>query len=96
LRDSCRIQNGNDDQFDEVTVQNKGTASLSLVGWTLGDRTGTTWNLSGPLASGATRTFRRSGQAMSLDNAGDEIVLVDAMDAEQDRFDDSASSEGVG
>jgi beta-lactamase superfamily II metal-dependent hydrolase len=86
---------GDDAQREAVTVQNKGTAALSLVGWTLRDRSGATWNLSGSLAPGTARTFKRLGQAMTLNNAGDEITLVDATTVERDRFEYTVSSEGV-
>ena len=39
--------------------------------------------------------FRRNGQAMSLNNAGDEIVLIDATQVERDRFGYQTSSEGT-
>lgn len=86
---------GNDEQLEEVTIRNKGTTSVSLVGWTLQDRSGGTWMLVGPLAPNQSRTFLRNGQVMSLNNAGDEIVLLDAASAQRDRFEYSASSEGV-
>jgi hypothetical protein len=41
------------------------------------------------------RTFKRNGQAMSLNNAGDEIVLRDGGDVERDRFAYEASTEGA-
>jgi len=85
---------GDDAQLEAVTVQNKGTAAVSLVGWTLRDRSGATWNLSGSVTPGAARTFKRLGQAMTLNNAGDEIVLIDAASVERDRFEYSVSSEG--
>jgi len=66
---------GDDGQSESVTITNKGIG-VSLVGWTLQDRSGATWNLSGSLAAGQSRTFRRNGQAMTLNNGGDEIVLL--------------------
>jgi Lamin Tail Domain len=69
---------GDDNEFETVTLRNQDTHSVSLVGWTLRDRSGGTWALTGALAPGASRTFRRSGQTMSLNNAGDQIVLVDS------------------
>lgn len=85
---------GADEQSESVTIRNKGTGVVSLVGWTLQDRSGATWNLSGSIAAGASRTFKRNGQAMSLNNAGDEIVLLDGSNAERDRFAYSTSKEG--
>ena len=75
---------------------NKGSAPVSLVGWTLQDRSGATWNLTGSIAPGQSRTFRREGQAMSLNNAGDEVVLLDAARMERDRFAYAMSVEGSG
>lgn len=86
---------GDDEELETVTIQNKGSSVVSLAGWTLRDRSGATWNLNGSLAPGESRTFRREGQAMSLNNAGDEIVLVDASGAERDRFEYPASSDGA-
>jgi competence protein ComEC len=86
---------GPDDQAETVSIRNRGTTSISLVGWTLKDRSGATWNLSGSLALGQSRTFRRNGQAMSLNNAGDELSLLDADSVERDRFEYAASSEGM-
>jgi hypothetical protein len=76
---------GNDDLLEEVTIENKGAAAVSLVGWTLRDRCGATWNLSGSIAASASRTFRRNNQVMSLNNAGDEIALIDNAAIARDR-----------
>jgi competence protein ComEC len=86
---------GDDDQLEAVTIRNKSTSAVSLVGWTLQDRSHAAWNLTGSLGPGQSRTFLRNGQGMSLNNAGDEIVLVDAANVERDRFEYSASSEGT-
>jgi competence protein ComEC len=86
---------GDDEQREAVTIRNRGASAVSLIGWTLQDRSGATWNLEGTLAPGQFRTFRRAGQAMSLNNAGDEVVLLDAADGELDRFEYAASTEGV-
>ncbi len=86
---------GDDDELEEVTIRNKGISAVSLVGWTLQDRSGAAWNLTGSLAAGQSQTFRRNGQAMSLNNTGDEIVLLDAGNVERDRFNYAASSEGT-
>jgi Lamin Tail Domain len=86
---------GDDEQLETVTVRNTGALSVSLEGWTLRDRSTATWHLAGWLAAGQAHTFRRDGQAMSLNNAGDEIVLVDAVSTERDRFVYSMTREGV-
>ena len=41
------------------------------------------------------RTFVRNGQAMSLNNAGDDIVLLDVTQVERDRFEYASSTEGT-
>jgi hypothetical protein len=86
---------GSDDQLEEVTIENKGMTTASLVGWTLRDRSGATWNLSGSIAASAARTFRRNGQAMNLNNAGDEIALLDNAGNASDRFGYASSVEGT-
>jgi beta-lactamase superfamily II metal-dependent hydrolase len=86
---------GADEQQESVTLQNKGSVAASLVGWTLEDRSGATWSLTGSIAPGQARTFKRNGQAMSLNNAGDEVVLRDGGDVERDRFAYTTSTEGA-
>jgi hypothetical protein len=86
---------GDDEARETVTLANRGSSAVALVGWTLQDRSGATWNLAGTLSPGQSRTFRRNGQAMSLNNAGDEIVLLDATRAERDRFEYPATTEGA-
>ena len=75
---------GADEQSESVTLRNKGSAPVALTGWTLRDRSGLHWDLSGSLAPGQARTFRRNGQSMSLNNAGDEITLLDTAQAVRD------------
>lgn len=86
---------GDDEQLEEVTIRNSGSVSITLDGWTLRDRASLTWALTGSLQPGQSQTFRRLGQAMTLNNAGDEIGLIDPANVERDRFSYGASSEGV-
>ena len=67
---------GDDEQLEAIAIQNRDSVAVSLVGWIVRDRSGTTSNLTGALAPGHSRTFRRNGQAMSLNNAGDAVDLV--------------------
>jgi len=85
---------GDDAQLEEVTLKNKGTALVSLAGWTLKDRSNLAWQLSGNIGAGQSKTFRRNGMAMTLNNNGDEITLFDAGLAERDRFSYMSSTEG--
>ncbi len=86
---------GNDDQLEEITLRNRGASAVSLTGWMLRDRSGLTWTLTGSIGPNQARMFRRNGQALSLNNSGDEVVLLDGQQAERDRFEYSASMEGT-
>ena len=86
---------GDDEQLETVTVRNSAATAVSLKGWTLQDRSGGTWTMTGAVAAGQSLVFLRNGQAMSLNNAGDEIALLDAMSEERDRFAYRATSEGL-
>jgi len=86
---------GSDEQLETITIRNGGTTQMSLSGWILRDRSGLTWDLFGNAAPGQTKTFRRNGQPMSLNNSGDEIVLVDPAQAIKDTFTYTTSTEGV-
>jgi len=68
-----------------------------LSGWTLRDRSGRTWALTGlgTLAPGNSKTIKRNGMPMSLNNAGDEIELLDAGNSVHDKFEYTGSTEGV-
>lgn len=78
---------GLDDALEEVTLRNGGTSAVSLAGWRLRDRAGNTSSLTGlgTLGPGDEATLVRQGQAMSLNNFGDEVVLLDGDGAERDR-----------
>jgi Lamin Tail Domain len=43
---------GDDSQNEAVTLKNEGTTAVSLVGWTLKDRSGLAWQLTGSIAAG--------------------------------------------
>ena len=59
-------------------MRNTGLAAVSLVGWRVRDLAGNSWDLDGlgVLEPGQSRSLLRNGQAMSLNNGGDEIELV--------------------
>lgn len=67
------------------------------MGWTLRDASGRIWPLGGmgTIPPGQDATMQRNGLPMSLDNGGDEIVLLDAQNMEQDRFRYTSSAEGL-
>ena len=67
-----------DRQGETVTLRNAGPAA-DLIDWFLRDASGRVWTLSavGTLPAGARVTVRRNGMAMSLDNGGDTIRLID-------------------
>jgi hypothetical protein len=81
------------EQLEQVTLRNTGMTAVSLVGWILRDRSGLTWTLSGTINPGQSRTFVSNNQDMSLNNAGDEIVLIDGAQMERDRFGYMSSTE---
>ncbi len=88
---------GSDADLEEVTVRNQGSTPMELAGWLLRDESGRVWTLTdlGTLAPGASATAVRRGRPMSLDNDGDEIVLLDDAGQERDRFRYGATAEGV-
>lgn len=63
---------------EQITLRNSGTDTVSLLGWKVRDLAGNSWDLDalGALAPGESGTMVRNGQAMSLNNGGDEIELV--------------------
>ena len=88
---------GVDTQDEEVTLRNTGPAAESLVGWVLKDESGRVWALAslGILNAGQSKTIKRGGMAMSLNDGGDVIVLLDAAGHERDRFSYTGSQVGV-
>jgi hypothetical protein len=87
---------GPDSQNEEVTIRNNGTAAVSLSGWRLQDESGRIWPLTsvGIINPNQSVTVRRNGMPMSLNDDGDEILLLDANNEEWDRFRYTGSLEG--
>jgi beta-lactamase superfamily II metal-dependent hydrolase len=87
---------GSDTDAEEVVIKNKGAVPTSITGWRLQDRSGLTWPFVGDvtLAASESRTLRRNGRPMSLNNGGDEIALIDAAEVVRDRFEYTTSTEG--
>lgn len=88
---------GPDEDLEEVTITNRGSQSLSLTGWKLVDGSGFWWELSreANIPSGQTRTVVRRGRPMSLNNAGDEISLMNQLGVVVDTYVYTTSLEGV-
>lgn len=88
---------GQDRNGETVTLRNTDDHPIPMAGWELRDADGRAWPLLGmwTLDPGESDTIRRNGLPMSLNNDGDEIVLIDQQGTEQDRFAYSGSDEGV-
>jgi Lamin Tail Domain len=88
---------GADEDLEEVTLRNKGPKTVSLVGWTLRDRSKLTWTLNslGTLSPGQSKTVRRNRMPMTLNNSGDEIALLDLGGVVQDSFEYTSSTESI-
>lgn len=70
---------GPDRQREAVSLRNETTVPIHLAGWLLRDLHGRVWALGGRgvLGAGHRVTVRREGMAMSLDNTGDTVELLD-------------------
>ena len=74
------------DQGQEVAVlRNLGQTELSLDGWSLRDRAGNTYALSGSIGAAATLQVKMTAFTMPLNNDGDDVFLLDATGAVIDR-----------
>lgn len=88
---------GEDRILEEVELRNNTTAAISLTGWFLRDASGRVWALSslGQLAAGESATIQRGGMAMSLDNGGDTVELLNNAGEIVDRLAYGATAEGI-
>lgn len=69
---------GEDETDEEVTIRNIGTIAVSLSGWRLRDLADNLWPLDGvTLQPGEELRLRRNREALSLNNGGDRIRLLD-------------------
>jgi competence protein ComEC len=82
---------------ERVTLANNGTAAVDLGLWFLRDANGRVWSLAGlgALAGGASVSLRREGMAMTLDNDGDAVLLVDPQGQVVDSVSYPTSQPGV-
>ncbi|MDH4070076.1 MAG: lamin tail domain-containing protein [Ignavibacteria bacterium] len=87
---------GIDRDLEEVTISNEGSGTVDLTPWYLIDEQERVWTLAalGVIAPGEQKTVVRAGMAMSLDNDGDTIRLIDGANQEQDRFTYGPAGEG--
>lgn len=87
---------GSDRTFEEVTLKNKGSAAVSLSGWSLRDADNHFVDLSelGSIAAGASLKIVRNGSPLSLNNDGDTIRLLGPNNEQVDSFAYTGSSEG--
>jgi exonuclease III len=70
---------GNETQNEAATLKNVSAEQIDLTGWKLRDLTGKTWSLNdlGTLMPGDSKTIKRNGQEMAMNNGGDTIDLID-------------------
>jgi hypothetical protein len=68
-----------------------------MTGWFLKDTSNSTWSLTslGTLNAGQSKTIRRNGMAMNLNNNGDEVRLFGPGNAQMDSFSYRDSQPGV-
>jgi competence protein ComEC len=86
------------DRFGErVTLKNTGTTGVDLNDWFLRGSNGRVWSLSSlaVLGAGTSATVRRNAMAMSLDNDGGTVALVDAAGQVADSVSYPSSQPGV-
>jgi beta-lactamase superfamily II metal-dependent hydrolase len=88
---------GPDRTAERVTLRNAGASPADLSAGFLRDAGQRVWSLAGlgTLAGGNSATITREGMAMSLDNDGDTVVLIDGTGQVIDSVTYSASQPGV-
>lgn len=88
---------GEDRDLEDAELRNNSGTAVDLAGWFLRDRSGRVWALAslGQVSAGSTATIRRGGMAMSLDNGGDEVELLNNLGAVVYRLNYGATAESV-
>ena len=88
---------GDDRSLEEVELRGSASGTTDMNDWFLRDATGRVWALAslGQLPAGASVTIKRAGMAMSLDNGGDTIELVDSLGAVVDGLTYGATAQGA-
>lgn len=89
--------NGSDDTEEFVVIKNKTGSAVNLTGWKLQDASSRIWRLdnAGTLQANASLKIKRNGMAMTLNNDGDLIELIDPSNAVIDEFRYTGSAVGV-
>lgn len=87
---------GLDRDNENVTLRNDESDVVALAGWLLRDADGKTWDVGvlGNISAGATKTIQRRGMAMTLNNNGDAIELLNPCGSIRDAFSYASASEG--
>jgi beta-lactamase superfamily II metal-dependent hydrolase len=88
---------GSDSMEEYVVIKNKTGSAVNLNGWKLNDASSRIWPLDGlgTLQSNASLKVKRNGMAMTLNNDGDLIELIDPTNAVIDEFRYTGSAVGV-
>jgi hypothetical protein len=68
---------GNENLEEAVSLISNASTSLDLAQWQLRDASGNVWTLSGFIQPEQQLVIKRLGQAMSLNNGGDTVELID-------------------
>ena len=88
---------GEDRDLEEVELRNNTGTAIPVTGWFLRDASGRVWTLASlvQLPAGGASTIRRNGMAMSLDNSGDTIELLNEVGGVVHRVTYGATAESV-
>jgi hypothetical protein len=76
---------GKDSDGEFIELWNNGQASVSLLGWTLKDKSGKVAQLSGTVPSGGYRVFRAAQTKITLNQSAETITLLDPVGRVVDR-----------
>lgn len=69
---------GDESQKESITIKNTSDSNVDLAGWIVMDLAKRSWKLDelGTIAAGQTKTIKRKGQPMGLNNSGDVVTLM--------------------
>ena len=73
---------GDEKQNEEITLLNSSNSSVTLTNWKVKDLASNTWNINVTIPPNSSKTIKRNGQRMALNNAGDTIWLINDGDIE--------------